>query len=77
MQKFAPRFARAPDNDLRAPLAFASCALRRSAARTCEVTRSKLSLGPIEIGRHRRNEVGAILASYAWQSLIPAILAMA
>ena len=47
MEKFAPRFARAPDDNLaRAAEIFASCALRRRAARTCDVSRSKLSFGP-------------------------------
>ena len=46
VEKFAARLARSPDQQLTAPSSFAACALRRSAGRTCEESRSKLSLGP-------------------------------
>src|SRR5205823_8324615 len=55
---------------------FASCALRRSAANTCDVSRSKLSFGPYRLVGMTEMKVAPYSRAYAWQSLMPAILAI-
>src|SRR5260221_11021414 len=59
------------------PSSFASWNFRIMAGRTCELARSKLSLGPYRFVGMAEMKLEPYCLRYAWQSLMPAIFAIA
>ena len=62
VQELAPRRAACPrPRPRRARSTFASWNLRISAGRTCELVEIEVVVRPVQVGRHRRDEVAAVL----------------
>ena len=70
VEELAPRRAGPPDHDLGAARsAFASWNLRISAGSTCELVEVEVVVRSVEVGRHGRDEVAAVLPAVALAQL--------
>ena len=61
MQEFAPWLARAPDRHLGTPLLLRIMEFRQECRQHMARGQVEIVIGTVEVGRHRRNEVAAIL----------------